>query len=132
MLNLQRSLFEFHQKMNLEVNGYPQIPSKETVALRSTLVSEESKELIEALKEGKLDKIAKELVDLIYVTIGTAISYGINLEPVWKVVHDSNMDKDPNLKNEQGKVLKPKGWTTPDLKFQMAEQVVTGKPRVEN
>tara|TARA_Y100000296_G_C5137970_1_gene239315 strand:- start:189 stop:545 length:357 start_codon:yes stop_codon:yes gene_type:complete len=116
--------------MGLSINGYPQTPDKDTASLRSKLVSEEAKEVVVALKEGSLDKIAKELVDLLYVTIGTAISYGINLGPIWDIVHASNMEKDPALKNEDGKVLKPKGWNEPDIKFQIAQQLVTGKPRV--
>ena len=71
-------------------------------------------------------------MDLVYVAVGTAISYGINLQPIWDTVHKSNMQKDPSLKNEDGKVLKPKKWTPPDLKFQIAQQVVTGQPRGES
>ena len=132
MLNLQRNLYQFHSKMGLTVKGYPQIPDQSTVELRSKLISEEAKEVTTAMKEGSLDKIARELVDLVYVTIGTAISYGINLAPIWDVIHESNMAKDPALKNEDGKVHKPKGWGEPDVKFQIAQQVVTGQPRVEN
>ena len=131
MLNLQRDLFAFHQKMNLEVNGYPQIPDEKTKALRSKLISEEAKEVSEALGKDDLQGVAKELIDLIYVTVGTAISYGINLSPIWDAVHESNMKKDSGLKNEDGKVLKPKGWKAPNLAFQIAQQITTGQPRVE-
>jgi hypothetical protein len=44
---------------------------------------------------------------------------GIPFDAVWRAVHESNMAKlGPNgeiIRREDGKVLKPPGWTAPDI-----------------
>ena len=88
--------------------------------------------------------VAKELVDIVYTAIGCAEGLGIDFEAVWNEIHDANMrkieytecdrckgtgfDKNENkcpackmghkkhvLKDANGKVLKPKGWTPAKL-----------------
>ncbi|NIQ95452.1 MAG: nucleoside triphosphate pyrophosphohydrolase family protein, partial [Desulfuromonadales bacterium] len=46
-------------------------------------------------EEGPLniELTADALADLIYVAIGAAITYGIDLRPVWEEVHRTNMAK---------------------------------------
>lgn len=62
-------------------------------------------------------KVADGLADLIYVCIGTALTLGIPLDRVWKEVHRSNMAKVQGgvRRREDGKILKPEGWTPPDV-----------------
>lgn len=61
------------------------------------------------------------LIDILVVTIGAIHSAGFDAEGAWKEVMRTNfakIDKDTGKvrKREDGKVLKPVGWTTPDLK----------------
>jgi predicted HAD superfamily Cof-like phosphohydrolase len=60
------------------------------------------------------------LLDIIVVTIGAIHSAGMNGEGGWKEVMRTNfakIDKETGKvrKREDGKVLKPLGWTPPDL-----------------
>ena len=81
------------------------------------LIDEEFKELQEALDmEAELDA----LIDILVVTIGAIHSAGFDAEGAWKEVMMTNfakIDKDTGKvrKREDGKVLKPVGWTPPNL-----------------
>ena len=60
------------------------------------------------------------LIDILVVTIGAIHSLGADAEGAWKEVMRTNfakIDKDTGKvrKREDGKVLKPQGWTPPDL-----------------
>lgn len=111
----QRDVRDFHEKFGLTVNDVPSFPSAEVEDLRAELVREEAAELIEAIKAGSIAEIAKEAADVLYVVLGAMVSYGIELEPVWKAVHESNMQKVGGLKSATGKILKPEGWKKPDI-----------------
>jgi predicted HAD superfamily Cof-like phosphohydrolase len=82
-----------------------------------SLIDEEFKELQEALDmEAELDA----LIDILVVTIGAIHSAGFDAEGAWKEVMMTNfakIDKDTGKvrKREDGKVLKPVGWTPPNL-----------------
>jgi len=68
--------------------------------------------------EHDIVEIADALADIIYIACGTAVSYGIPLDKVFEEVHRSNMAKlvdGKPLKREDGKVIKPVGWTAPDI-----------------
>jgi predicted HAD superfamily Cof-like phosphohydrolase len=61
------------------------------------------------------------LIDILVVTIGAIHSGGFDAEGAWKEVMNTNfakIDKDTGMvrKREDGKVLKPIGWTAPNLK----------------
>lgn len=85
--------------------------------LRVALIIEEASEVFEAMRDGDDKALADGLVDLIYVTVGTAVTYGIDLSTVWIEVHDANMRKfGPGAYvDESGKLRKPEGWEGPDL-----------------
>jgi predicted HAD superfamily Cof-like phosphohydrolase len=60
------------------------------------------------------------LIDILVVTIGAIHSGGFNAEGAWKEVMNTNfakIDKETGKvrKREDGKVLKPQGWTAPNL-----------------
>lgn len=55
------------------------------------------------------------LADLIYVAVGAALELGIPLGAVWAEVHTANMRKVGGGRRGDGKVLKPEGWTPPDV-----------------
>jgi len=85
------------------------------------LVKEEYNELLSAMIDADAVEQLDALVDILVVTIGAIHSAGWNAESAWKEVMRSNfakIDKDTGKvrKREDGKVLKPVGWTPPDLK----------------
>lgn len=87
-------------------------------ALYMNLITEEYKELQDATTQ--IDQL-DALVDILVVTIGALHSMGADAEGAWKEVMRSNfakVDKETGKvrKREDGKVLKPVGWTPPDLK----------------
>ena len=90
--------------------------------LRISLMQEELKEVVEAMQNEPIENIAKELSDLLYVTYGAAVAYGLQdkLADVFAEVHRSNMSKlDVNGKpiyREDGKVLKSELYTPADVK----------------
>lgn len=86
-----------------------------TVALRNSLHEEEIKELRRAMLNVDLVEIADALADSIYVLLGTAVTYGIDLAPIFAEVHRTNMAKDGGATREDGKILKPEGWQPPDI-----------------
>ena len=59
------------------------------------------------MASGNLALVAKELADLLYVVYGTAVSYGIDMEPVFREVHRSNLSKVGGYKRDDGKWVKP-------------------------
>lgn len=65
-------------------------------------------------------EIAKEVCDVHVVVSGTAAEYGIPEDRVYAEVHRSNMAKVGGPVREDGKMLKPDGWTPPDVKAAMA------------
>jgi predicted HAD superfamily Cof-like phosphohydrolase len=83
-----------------------------------SLIEEEFKELQEAPDDTEtLDA----LIDILVVTIGAIHSMGADGEGAWKEVMSTNfakIDRETGKvrKREDGKVLKPVGWTPPDLK----------------
>ncbi len=98
--------------------------------LRKRLLEEELAELnveidsaVDNLKNGKkVDRelylrMVKELADLQYVVSGFAVSFGIDLQEIFDLVHESNMSKlDDNgkpLKREDGKFLKGPNYHPP-------------------
>ena len=80
--------------------------------LRLALIDEEHDELVEAINHGDKVHIAKELVDLVYVVVGTAISMGIPFNEVFGAVHIANMSKfDGEAEvRPDGKILKGKNY----------------------
>jgi predicted HAD superfamily Cof-like phosphohydrolase len=85
------------------------------------LIKEESQELAEALAAGDRVEQLDALVDILVVTIGALHSGGFEVEAAWNEVMRTNFAKiDPATgkvrKRADGKVLKPEGWTPPDLK----------------
>lgn len=110
----------FHKAFEMTINERPTVPCQKDRELRVELIREEVEEWQKAEAEQDLGSIADALADLIYVAIGAAITYGIDLRPVWAEVQRSNMAKVGGRKREDGKWLKPDGWRPPDIQSAMA------------
>lgn len=98
---------EFHRKFDMLIQTVPADPGEETKQLRLRLIQEEFDELKQSMAAGDLPSVAKELADLLYVVYGTAVSYGIDMEPVFREVHRSNLSKVGGYKRPDGKWIKP-------------------------
>ena len=99
--------------------------------LRATLILEETKEVLEALgykitgncsggvglsvtRALDNDHLIKELCDLIVVTTGTAIAFGIDIELYQDLVDQNNLEKIGKSEvRADGKIIKPKGFKSP-------------------
>ncbi len=84
------------------------------------LMEEEWKELRVALDSGDRVEQLDALLDFIVVTTGAIHSAGFDGEGGWKEVMRTNFSKidiktGKVRKREDGKVLKPLGWTPPNL-----------------
>ena len=88
--------------------------------LYTKLIEEEFKELGVAIEQTDRVETLDALIDILVVTIGALHSMGANAEGAWKEVMRSNFAKIDSetgkvRKREDGKVLKPLGWTAPEL-----------------
>ncbi len=84
------------------------------------LIVEEFWEFQDAVKANDNVEQLDALIDILVVTIGAIHSMGADAEGAWNEVMRTNLAKiDPSTgkvnKREDGKVLKPEGWTPPDL-----------------
>lgn len=85
---------EFHRKYGHLVSNLTTTSIPENVkALRKKLIKEEFEELMMGLSEDNLIEIADGIADLVYVAVGTAITYGIPFDRIFKEVHSSNLTK---------------------------------------
>ena len=74
---------------------------------------------------GDLVKLADGIADLKYVAHGTALTAGIDMEPVDAEVHRSNMTKfDGGHFREDGKYIKPPTHSPPDIQSILVQQGV--------
>lgn len=117
-------------------------PEAKVQDLRLRLISEELTELarstgyeleivngtitpfVETSRLVDLIEVSDALADLMVVVLGTAVAYGIDLEPIFQEVMRSNNTKFVNdlngnptvVKNHMGKILKPATYEPPNLK----------------
>ncbi len=119
MSNMFQDVKEFQTAVGQNVGQAPAFPDGDERVLRMRLLKEEFDEYNQGEYNNDLENIAKELADIIYIVCGTAVSYGIPLDRVFEEVHRSNMAKlvdGKPVRRDDGKILKPEGWTPPDIK----------------
>lgn len=121
----QEKVIQFHKCFDLPVRTELTLDVEE-LKLRRKLIEEEYKEVLEVVddmiegheKFGPGD-LAKELADLLIVTYGAAVTFGIDLNKSVDIVHESNMSKlgldGKPIKREDGKVLKGPNYKTADM-----------------
>jgi predicted HAD superfamily Cof-like phosphohydrolase len=113
------SVLEFHCAFGLPRSARPSHVGADLARLRVALLLEEVNEFADAIAARDLVGIADALADVVYVTYGAAITYGIDLDAAVREVHRSNMSKldgdgRPVL-NADGKVMKSNLYSPPDL-----------------
>lgn len=122
----------FHRMFDIVVHRTPTPVDERTRALRERLIHEEFEELKEAMAKNDLACIAKEMADLLYVVYGTAVSYGIDMDPVFREVHRSNMSKVGGYKREDGKWVKPASYSPAAIAPILAEQMAQPEREMES
>lgn len=120
---------EFMTVFGQEVKDSPQWPDRAVVGLREELIREEFQELKDAIqdflnnrtseKEALID-VADALTDILVVTYGAGVAFGIDLDACFREVHRSNMSKlgedgKPIYREGDGKILKGPNYSKPDL-----------------
>lgn len=70
---------------------------------------------------------ADAVVDAWYYSCNAFAKKSVDVSQIFSTVHQANMDKrDPKtkkfIKREDGKIIKPKGWTAPDIVAEIAKQ----------
>ena len=115
MADEQSMVEEFHRKSEIAIQAAPTELDENTKRLRVRLIQEEFDELKESMATGDLSAVAKEMADLLYVVYGTAVSYGIDMEPVFHEVHRSNLSKVGGYKRADGKWVKPPTYSPASL-----------------
>lgn len=102
-------------------------------AMYLKLIDKEVSELKQAVADNDDVEQLDALIDILVVTIGAIHSAGFDAEGAWKEVMRSNFAKigeDGKVrKREDGKVLKPIGWTPPNLKPYINESTSTATSR---
>jgi predicted HAD superfamily Cof-like phosphohydrolase len=123
MTNPFKDQEKFMRACDQSVEGFNQDQFK----LYLDLMEEEWKELKLAIDNNDNVETLDALLDFIVVTIGAIHSAGFEGEGGWKEVMRTNfakIDKETGKvrKREDGKVLKPVGWTPPDLRPFISKQ----------
>ena len=137
----QRQVQDFHEKFGVSVGTDLNMDNRE---LRAKLILEEAVETVAAMGYDvnasfripdeqsyeasrwvdffgtrvcaeDIVEVVDGLADLIYVALGTAVSFGVDLGPIFDEVHRTNMAKDGGATRDDGKILKPDGWVGPDI-----------------
>jgi predicted HAD superfamily Cof-like phosphohydrolase len=122
MSDEQEMVTAFHRAFDIVIGTLPAVPDAATCALRMSLIQEEFAELREALSERDVEAVAKELADLLYVVYGTAVSCGIDMAPIFREVHRSNLSKVGGHKRADGKWIKPSDYSPAHLQPILAAQ----------
>lgn len=117
--NWQDDVEDFHYAFGVEIGETPGLRGGQ---LRGTLIREEIAEMLTALAVGDLPGAIDGLVDSLYVLLGTAVTWGVDIEPIWGAVHRSNMAKVGGTIRADGKILKPAGWVAPDIAGELRKQ----------
>ena len=112
-------VWQFMHTFGQETPKRATLPKQDLAQLRVDLIAEELNELVDALAADDMVEIADALTDILYVTYGAGVAFGIDLDTCFTEVHRSNMSKlgidGKPIYREDGKVLKGRGYTPPQL-----------------
>lgn len=119
-----QNVTDFHRACDVPILTAPQFAPHDRMELRERLLMEERGEYVEAIERRDIVALGDAIGDMIYILIGTAVECGIPLDRVWAEIQRSNMAKvdvttGKAKHREDGKILKPPGWTPPDIRKAM-------------
>lgn len=104
---------EFTRACHDELPGKPVAMSNDAIGFIRTMVNDEMDELEQATT---VTEQADALVDAIYYICDCAVRHGINLDPLFAIVHQANMTKVVDgkvVRRADGKIMKPDCWIDP-------------------
>jgi len=122
MNKTQKGVQEFHEKYGCMVHYEPTMPDAETRLLRARLIVEEAGEFMAAANNQDMVGMCDALADLLYVTYGTAVVMGVDMEPISDEVQRSNMTKDGGGADSGGKIMKGPDFEEPDIVGKVRDQ----------
>lgn len=144
-MSRREQVMDFANEMDIPVLPHPQVPPDDRVRLRLKLQVEETIELLiaclgksiglESVRDDleyligarklkvNIEDVADALADIAYVTEGMNQEFGINSDKVFEEVHAANMRKIGGPIREDGKQMKPPGWTPPDIQKVLLAQM---------
>lgn len=119
MINYAADIQAFHEKFGLGWDGSPHQLPPELFRFRFNFMLEELNEYAVANNAKDMVGMLDALVDLLYVTFGTAYLHGFNVDEAWRRVHEANMKKvrgkTHRVMDGEFDVAKPEGWQPADL-----------------
>ena len=88
---------EFNKAFGVKEHDIPQQTiikdDPKTIEYRLSLITEEYKELIEAVEQNDFVETVDALSDIMYVVLGMGRAIGVDLDKAFDIVHKSNMSK---------------------------------------
>lgn len=134
MVNYLDNVFKFMMKYGQPVRKQPEIPTDDELRLRRKLIEEEARETLTAIErclslrsihenyaklrgeqESLIIEVADGLADMLYVTFGTALSFGIPIESVFAEIHRSNMTKQKLGHTNVGEKIQKGNFSRPQI-----------------
>lgn len=102
---------EFNRSFGVTEHDTPQLDiikkDPELIKYRLSLITEEYKELVEALENNDYVETVDALSDILYVVYGMGRAIGIDLDKAFSLVHKSNMSK---LCKHEDEAKQTVGW----------------------
>ena len=99
-----KKVYDFNKCFGVSVSDTPQKnvfdENPDLVKLRLSLIQEEVRELQDAIKDKNFTEVVDALSDILYVVYGAGVSFGIDLNKSFDIVHESNMSKSCKTEEE--------------------------------
>lgn len=108
------------ESVSIFIDACGQKDTPENAELYKKLIEEEYTEFLEAIEAKDEVETLDACMDMIWVILGYCYLKGFNIEGAWEEVKRSNLAKidfetGKVIRREDGKILKPEGWTPPNL-----------------
>lgn len=131
MNDMQIKVREFMVRAEQATPDEPTIPTMDAAILRYNLIREELHEywvVVDALyafrKPDLLEQAADAIGDMLYVVLGAAVAWGLDIEPIFNEIHRSNMSKFiDGTRRDDGKYVKGPSYQPADLAAEIRKQL---------
>lgn len=115
-MNKMQSQVRLFQQIMSQPN--PDRPIRLTDARKNFRNALFMEEFTEYLRADNIVDEADALGDMLYILFGTCVEHGLNMQPIFDIIQEANMNKiwDDGVPhfNELGKVIKPPNWVKPE------------------